>query len=145
LTWQIHKNHSLKSGFVYSDYDIDSRQSQIQNKWAGTAEENDRYFDEESQKTIYTYFDPIIRPDTSIYSDIYTATPSEFSAYLQDKMEFDLMVINMGLRFDYSDPNTVYPSQLRNPGNQLYFPLVDENGAIVTDSDGNAMFNEERM
>jgi outer membrane receptor protein involved in Fe transport len=40
-------------------------------------------------------------------------------------MEFDEMVINLGLRFDYFNPNTTYPSQLRNPGrnpaNQLTF------------------------
>ncbi len=145
LTWQIHKKHNLKTGFVYTNHDIDNRQSQIQNKWAGTSDENVGVYDEESKRTIYTYYDPITRPDTSIYSDIYVVSPREFSAYFQDKMEFDQMVINMGLRFDYSDPNTVYPSQLRNPGNQLYFPSVDENGNIVTDSDGNIVLNEERM
>ena len=32
------------------------------------------------------------------------------------------MVINVGVRYDYVDPNTTFPSQLRNPGNQLSFP-----------------------
>ena len=31
------------------------------------------------------------------------------------------MVINFGLRYDYFDPNTRYPSDLRNPANQIIF------------------------
>ena len=34
-------------------------------------------------------------------------------------MEFDEMVINFGLRYDMFDPNTYYPSDYRNPGNDL--------------------------
>ena len=60
-------------------------------------------------------------------------------------MEFDLMVINLGLRYDYFNPNTIYPSQLRNPANQLYFPQLDDNGNVITDTDGNIVLNEERM
>ncbi len=32
------------------------------------------------------------------------------------------MVINFGVRYDFCDPNNYYPSQRRNPSNQLYFP-----------------------
>ena len=145
FTWQVHKHHSIKSGLVYYKYNIDSRQSQIQNKWAGTSEENNSVYDTELQKTIYPYYEPVIRSDSSIFSDIYNAAPIEFAGYFQDKMEFDLMVINLGLRYDYFNPNAIYPSQLRNPANQLYFPLVDENGNVVTDADGNILLNEERM
>ena len=145
LTWQIHKNHSIKSGLVYSRHAVDNRQSQIQNKWAGTSEENNSVYDSLLQKTIYPFYEPIIRPDSSLFSDIYKVAPIEFSGYLQDKMEFDLMVINLGLRYDYFNPNTIYPSQLRNPANQLYFPQLDENGNVITDSDGNIVLNEERM
>ena len=57
-------------------------------------------------------------PDNSTaYADIYTQEPMEFSAYLQDKMEFNEMVINAGVRLDYYDLNTTYPSNWRNPGN----------------------------
>ena len=34
-------------------------------------------------------------------------------------MEFDAMVINLGLRFDQFDPNTLYPSEYRNPLNMI--------------------------
>ena len=34
-------------------------------------------------------------------------------------MEFDDMVINIGLRYDVFDPASNYPSDRRNPANQL--------------------------
>jgi outer membrane receptor protein involved in Fe transport len=39
-------------------------------------------------------------------------------------MEYDEMVINFGLRYDYFDPSTVYPSERRNPANQLGLPVA---------------------
>jgi outer membrane receptor protein involved in Fe transport len=62
-----------------------------------------------------------VYPDSSRYSDFYDVEPIEFSAYIQDKMEYQDMVLNVGVRFDYFDPKTVYPSQRRNPANQLNF------------------------
>jgi outer membrane receptor protein involved in Fe transport len=38
-------------------------------------------------------------------------------------MEYDEMVINFGVRYDYFDPNTFYPSQRRNPANQQSAPV----------------------
>ncbi len=52
----------------------------------------------------------------------YRKTPFELSAYVQDKMEYDIMIINAGLRFDYFDPQSSYPSDLRNPTNNPNFP-----------------------
>lgn len=40
-------------------------------------------------------------PDTWLY---YTATPLEMGAYIQDKLEFEGMVLNVGLRLDYLNP-----------------------------------------
>ena len=40
------------------------------------------------------------------------------AAYLQDKMEFEDMVINIGIRYDYFDPQTVYATDVRNPDNK---------------------------
>lgn len=35
----------------------------------------------------------------------YTQTPVEFSAYAQDKLEYDRMIVNIGMRFDYFNSN----------------------------------------
>jgi len=51
----------------------------------------------------------------------YTKYPYEFAAYIQDKMEYDMMIINAGIRFDYFNSNTTLPVDIRNPrDNPLY-------------------------
>ena len=77
--------------------------------------------------------------------DVYTKEPFEFSAYIQDKMEFAEMVINLGARVDYFNPNTTYPSQRRNPSNQLLFYEKDEDGNIIVDENGQEVLDMERM
>jgi outer membrane receptor protein involved in Fe transport len=44
------------------------------------------------------------------------------SAYVQDKMEYDILIINAGVRFDWFDPASSYPLDLRNPNNNPLFP-----------------------
>ncbi len=109
LTWQVTQHHSLKTGASYVNHDLNHRWFQIRNYYAGTDSETVAY-------------KPVIFPDSSIYTDIYHHRPYEFSSYIQDKMEFHEMVINAGVRLDYFNPNSVYPSQRRNPANRLRFP-----------------------
>jgi outer membrane receptor protein involved in Fe transport len=45
------------------------------------------------------------------------------------------MVINLGVRFDYFDPKTYYPSQARNPSNQLKFYDNPEKMSTLIDAD----------
>ncbi len=42
------------------------------------------------------------------YGERYTSRPTYTSAYLQDKMEYDHFVINLGLRYDYRDADISY-------------------------------------
>jgi len=59
------------------------------------------------------WLDPGVDPteDQSLgYYVNYDAYPILAGAYLQDKIEFEGMFANFGLRFDYSDPNTEWPS-----------------------------------
>jgi len=122
FTWQINKNHSLKTGWLYTHHDLDNKSVSIRNKYYGTGLEMEYEYDAEAHKRRYLYYEPVVLPDSSIYSDIYRVKPYEFSCYIQDKMEFDEMVINLGIRYDYFNSNTRYPSQPRNPANQLSFP-----------------------
>ncbi len=52
----------------------------------------------------------------------YTRKPYEFSAYIQDKMEYDIMIINAGIRFDYFEPNSKIPYDLKNATHNPLFP-----------------------
>jgi len=51
----------------------------------------------------------------------YYRKPYELAAYIQDKMEYDIMIINAGIRFDYFNSNTNIPVDLRNPLNNPNF------------------------
>jgi outer membrane receptor protein involved in Fe transport len=51
--------------------------------------------------------------------DIYSRSPKQFSGYLQDKMEFESMILNAGLRFDYFDANAVYAPDPFKPTENL--------------------------
>jgi len=64
------------------------------------------------------YFDEsdVIRipSDSSWYNNSYVHDPYEIAAYLQDKIEFGEMIINIGLRYDYFEPDGVVPTQFYN-------------------------------
>ncbi len=51
--------------------------------------------------------------------DIYSRSPKQFSGYLQDKMEFESMILNAGVRVDYFNPNAVYAPDPFKPTENL--------------------------
>ena len=63
----------------------------------------------------------------NIYFDIYDITPMDLSCYIQDKMEFEGMIINAGLRADYFDPgkNVIYPGNFADPIDDSKYPGED--------------------
>jgi outer membrane receptor protein involved in Fe transport len=124
LTYQLNKRHSLKTGIQYTQHHIDSKEHQIRNFYAGMAEEGEWQIEmiNGKSKVRFLNYIPVVLDDTTIYSDIINVKPREFAAYLQDKMEFDQMVINLGIRYDYFYPDKKYPTNWRNPANQIRFP-----------------------
>lgn len=67
-------------------------------------------------------------------NDKYTRKPIEMSAYLQDKIELKDMVINVGLRLDYFDPDGRTLSDPTDP--DITNPLKNENKFKDYGSDG---------
>ena len=124
-TWQATKNHSLKAGFLWTNHDKDISEQQVVNVYRNN--DIDRMRDTlwtpegEIEKIAYPWFEPEVLDDSTTYSNIYRKQPQELSAYIQDKMEFNDFVINLGLRYDRFDPKTIYPSNFRNPGNKLQY------------------------
>ena len=57
-----------------------------------------------------------IRPEDP---KIETYNPKQFSAYLQDRIEWNDLVVRAGLRFEYFDANSYVPNDLRNPANSI--------------------------
>ena len=132
FTWQVTNAHSIKTGFSFISHELENIDHTIRNAFAGTSLEADQY-------------KPIVLPDSTVYSDVYSVKPKERSFYIQDKFEKDEIVINLGLRYDAFDANTTYPSQRRNPINASTYYLKDVDGLDSLDSDGNLILNESRM
>ena len=132
FTWQVNNAHSLKAGFSFISYELENIYHTIRNAYAGTSLESDR-------------FKPVVLPDSTVYSDVYTVSPKEKSFYIQDKFEKDEIVINIGLRYDSFDANTTYPSQRRNPVNASTYYLKNNDGLDSLDSGGNLVVDQSRM
>lgn len=70
-------------------------------------------------------------------NELYIKYPYEIAAYLQDKMEYDMMIINAGIRFDYFNSNTDLPVNMRNPRQGEYanenFPGANERRSAVSE------------
>jgi outer membrane receptor protein involved in Fe transport len=120
-TWQVNTHHTLKMGVDFTMHNVHRFNTTIQNYYRGTPYEN-AYMMDSTGKITFIFYQPEIVLGRSTYSDIYVVKPWEYSTYLQDKMEFASMVINLGLRCDYFNPNATYPSEPRNPGNDLSYP-----------------------
>ncbi len=67
----------------------------------------------------------------------YTKYPYEISAYLQDKMEYDIMIINLGLRMDYFNPNSEILADLQNPRRNSLF----ENAGVMKKTENKLQFS----
>ncbi len=127
FSWQLNNNHLFKVGALFTNHDMTNEWHQIENAYRTREEEEDYfYYDTEQERVIFPFYEPRILDDSTVYADVYNVKPFEVSAYLQDKMEFNELVVNLGVRFDYFDPQSVYPSQRRNPSNQLAFPSNPE-------------------
>ncbi len=57
-----------------------------------------------------------IAPLTSFQNNRYLHRPLEFAAYMQDKMEYEDLIINAGVRFDFFDPDAEVPTDFSKPG-----------------------------
>jgi len=100
--WQMNYHHNIKAG-------IDILLHNIKNNYYTIRPNPDS-----SNYSAYIFTDTL-----TTYNDIFDVSPYEFSAYIQDKMEFDAMVINLGFRLDNFDPKTLFPTEYRNPLNLI--------------------------
>jgi len=87
-TNQITLTHQIKTGIEFRFHRLWLREYEIVR--------DERFKDK---------FVPSLPPRTSFNNNEYLHKPYEFSAYLQDKMEFEYLVANVGLRFDYFEPD----------------------------------------
>ena len=92
LTTQVTRNHLLKLG-------LEMKQHRL---WMHEFE-------------VIPQTESRIAPLTSFQNNRYKHHPIELATYLQDKMEYEDLVINAGVRFDYFDPDGEIPKNFENP------------------------------
>jgi len=66
-------------------------------------------------------FVPAIPDSSSLNRNVYNAKPFEFSGYVQDKIEYQSVIINVGLRLDYFNSRGKALVDLQDPN--IYVPL----------------------
>ncbi len=120
FSWQLSKSHLLKTGIDASQIELGQNYRSIQNAYREQGLDYELVQNPLTGEMEFLYYQPRTYPDSTSYSDIYTHTPFKFAYYIQDKMEFESMVVNLGVRFDYFTPDATYPTNYRNPANQLY-------------------------
>ncbi len=112
LQWQLNaqvtRQHKIGLGIEADWYKLYNHDYSLQSPNSGSAAD-----------TIYT---PIYRQLGTPGNQAYTKYPTSFSAYVQDKAEYDIMIINFGLRFDYFKSNSQYLYDLNNPERDPNFP-----------------------
>ena len=52
---------------------------------------------------------------SNLYMDFYGVQPQSLSAYVQDKMEYEGMIVNAGLRYDLYNPDGISPADPLDP------------------------------
>jgi outer membrane receptor protein involved in Fe transport len=91
-----------------------------------------------------------LNPITNTGYDEYTMQPVEFAAYAQDKLEYESMIVNIGLRFDYfnskgsvlsDDPISVQTAD----GIATVIPTHDPNVYSPQTAGGKALTLQERL
>ena len=72
---------------------------------------------------------PIILPvNNSPTHDLYQKTAKFYSVYIQDKIEYDNMIVNAGVRYDWFEPNDDYIVNLLKPEGEL----IDDVPEMIT-------------
>tara|TARA_Y100000996_G_scaffold38749_1_gene26932 strand:+ start:1685 stop:4558 length:2874 start_codon:yes stop_codon:yes gene_type:complete len=127
---QINNIHQFKVGAEYRKHAIFYEDINLQ------------YYTDGGFNPIYDnpFIDPFIDDISSINTSIYNFNPYEFSLYLQDKIEQDELIVNVGLRYDYFNPKGLLLSDPSDPF--IYDPIKPEHIYDCSNFDGYCGDNE---
>ncbi len=103
FTSQISSNHEIKTGFSFRNDNLVERNLQVL---------YDQNYDEPT----------VLKENNSPYHIFYDKDAVQYSAYIQDKMEYSSMIMNVGVRYDAFIPND---STIAN----LLYPEAEEKEA----------------
>lgn len=89
LTTQLNQIHQFKTGVEFKYHNIDYKDFQI--------------IVDASTGTI-----PKLPTPGSFNFNVYKTNPYQFAVYIQDKIELDYLIVNIGVRYDYFQPDGKY-------------------------------------
>ncbi len=125
LTSQMGRNNEVKMGFEFKRHELRFSDITLQavnpNDYSGTYP---------APPYIITY----IPDDSTTFASRYKYKPTEASVYIQDKLEFEDFILNIGVRFDYFDADGVVLSDPTDP--QIRNPIKPENRYHDTNGNG---------
>lgn len=126
MTWQIDKVNLTKFGFSIKKFNLDYQEITT------TSIPNSHYLPT-TKWTTFAEFYALSRPPqllvpgrNTLLNNLYTHKPLEFAVYAQDKLELGELIANVGLRFDYFEPDGVVPLDPRAPYNAVTGGLQTE-------------------
>jgi len=123
ITSQVTQTHMLKAGFEINKHRLYFNNiNYIQEQGLQDPEVSLNPF-------AHLYIPNLNDPNENLRIDQYTRKPSEFSAYLQDKIELDKMIINIGMRADYFSTDGFTLADPSDP--DIYRPRKTENLALT--------------
>jgi hypothetical protein len=131
VTSQVDKVNLVKAGFEYKQYRIYENDITLEPSLGQSA------FNPETSSPFIT---TQILPESSIYHSEYTHRPLSLSAYLQDKLEFKDLIVNIGVRWDYFQPDANVLTDPTDP--DIYDPLKPDNQFYDYNGDGIQESNE---
>lgn len=102
FTSQLHRRHQLKSGFELAYYEM----------FLGEIKYPQRYNERWDPEAGGTPIDDGPWPALGNFRDFYTRTPTNASFYLQDKIEYESLIVNAGVRFDFWTPGAQVDDKL---------------------------------
>ena len=117
ITSQITRSHQIKTGVEFRSHNIYYRDINL----IPSNEDANREPVLDGNPFIAT----VIPSRESFAFNEFRRNPIELSWYIQDKMEFDEMVVNLGVRFDYFIPDGIILADPSDPN--IYLPLRPEN------------------
>jgi len=89
FTWQIDNINQIKTGIDLTYHNL-------------------KYEDFQIVIDATSNFKPMIPAPGAFNFNTYQANPYQFAYYIQDKVEIDYLIVNVGLRFDYFEPDGKY-------------------------------------
>ena len=112
MTSQVNKSNQLKFGSEVRLHELILNRYRIVPKT-------------DANGTELTPFQPAIPQVGSVYRNDYDKKPIEISAYFQDKIEFNNIILNLGLRYDYFNAKSYLPVDPADPN--IYSPFKNKN------------------